>query len=1028
MYLIISLLLLLASQLPGTNAKCSLTPIEADDRTIAYVCLHGDLKDLDDVPNEAEWIEFTVARFDVIPASAFVRFKQLRKLTFFNCKLNELNADAFRGLNQLEMLVMFNTKMGVARAAVFQHMPNLKILKLEGTGLMYIEPEVFEILSKRLEELSIRNNDVDCLPVEALAKIERLKIMKIDDNPWLCDCKSSLLEFFRGRNIQQMSNNDFTHHRRKRGQYRWSSEQSFETSSSHYVYDCMAVLKYPPLPPSNVTDTSYYSRYNIERREQKITSVHSLDHLPDNIGWLEIFDVHIPRLQRYMFFRFGNTLRSIILRNCGIDTIDLEAFAGLHKLERLVIIGARLPIIGSCWFRDLGRLSELVLENSNVEKFEYGALDHLTSLRRLDLKENRLNCLPEDAIRGLGNLERLDARGNPWLCSCRQDLENNLLRRRIGYDISNGGNNGGGCLQGKEVTRPHDYNEYYNHTSTGWIRWSWGYETHQSRPTRPPPTTPRPPPVIQTPRPPIRRNGCKSVPAGLYFDRDYYNNLRGHTYLCEDATLVDLRQIPSITETIIFTKSIIQILRSDEFRKFDGFLKRLEFRDCAIQEIEDRAFAGIKNLQVLVLHGNNIKVVRSEWFTDTQNLQRLTLAHNNIHEIETRVFEMVPFLITLDISENKINCLATERLKNLRYITDLHLADNPWTCLCAEALHRFVNSRNIFCADACLDVVLRDRCHNTAFTPRPSTPVSSSTPSTSVYPPPTRIYPPPTSVYPPPTSVYPPPTSVYPPPTSVYPPPTIIYPPPTSIRPLPPLPPLPDLTTNISGSCYSDHDGKHYHCSNGDRFILDHIPSWVSVIDLYDCYIEHLPASAFSRFENLTELVLRNCSLREVDERAFYGLRRLERLTIKGNNFAVVREGWFTHCDNLYRLDLSNNYLVEIESRAFHNLKRLQYLNLEDNMFSCIYTNSFIQLPQLDTVEFSRNPLKWRCWQELKQFLEVRAIGYTDHKCPYDTTHLVRNLQKEGSSQSQSYTDGATENDVTYFGFILTAAMVYSFR
>uniref|UniRef100_A0A0C9Q9A6 SLIT1_0 protein n=1 Tax=Fopius arisanus TaxID=64838 RepID=A0A0C9Q9A6_9HYME len=460
MYLIITVGLLLAGVLSGSEAKCSLTPVETGDRTIAYVCLHGDLKDLDDVPNEAEWIEFTVARFDVIPADAFARFSQLRKLTFFNCKLNELNADAFRGLDQLEMLVMFNTKVGVARAAVFQHIPNLKILKLEGTGLMYIEPEVFEILSKRLEELSIRNNDIDCLPVEALTKIERLKIMKIDDNPWSCDCKNSLLTFLQSKNIQQMSNNDFTHHRRKRGHYStWSSEQTYETNSSRYVYDCMVVLKYPPLPPPNViTDTNYYNRYNIERREQKVTSIHNLDHLPDNIGWLEIFDVHIPILQRYMFFRFGNTLRSITLRNCGIESIELEAFAGLHKLERLVITGARLPTIRSCWFRDLGRLTELVLENCNVEKFEYGALDRLSNLRILDLKANRLNCLPGDVIGGLGNLERLDASQNPWLCSCRQDLENNLLRRRIGYEISNRGNNGVGCLQGSEVSRPNDYN------------------------------------------------------------------------------------------------------------------------------------------------------------------------------------------------------------------------------------------------------------------------------------------------------------------------------------------------------------------------------------------------------------------------------------------------------------------------------------------------------------------------------------------------------------------------------------------
>ncbi|XP_034939493.1 slit homolog 1 protein-like [Chelonus insularis] len=988
---------LLLTALPVIEGKCSLAPLDAErrqERILAYVCIHGDLSDLDSVPNEAEWIEFTVARLHSIHADAFSRFSHLRRLTFYNCEIRDISLDAFRGLNDLEWLVLSNTKMTAAKAAMFKHIPNLKMLTLDSVGLIYVEPEVFEILSRRLEILSLRNNDLDCLPIDELRTMKRLKTVRIDENPWLCDCRRALLAFFEKRKIKLDSpESEFNHYnRRKRWHTQYYNETFYNSSSietSTRVYDCMAVLEYPPLPPAkplshkSSSDYSYdYSwQKKIEWREATALSISYLDRLPDEIGWIEIFDMRIQTIRRYTFFRFGNSLRSIMLRNCGIEYIEPEAFAGLHKLQRLTIIGAKLPVVQNHWFTDLTRLTDLILEHDFIERFEYGALDRLRNLRRLDLKSNRLNCLPVEHLEGLTALERVEAGENPWRCICRQHLESYLLKRRVGYQISNSRADGIGCIDDSSIANIHpnvNIEDFYNFTTSGRVRWSWGYEIHAQKPTRPPPT-PAPPAVIETrppPSPVVQNSECRAVSPQHYHHHHRYNNLRGLTYVCSRGSLVDLQEIPSTVETIIFSNSVFHTLKSDVFRKFDGYLKRLEFRNCAIQSIDERAFSGLHNLENLVIRDNDIEVVRSEWFKEIRNLKHLDLARNNIGRIDNGVFDCVPYLVSLDISDNVMNCIGIEHLEKLHYLREFNVAGNPWTCLCATRLEKLIEDRHIYCDRDCLKPILQgDASSSWGGCSSGNIKISQET--------------------------------VKPPSTTPY-------------------PDLPDPSrqTNASGTCYSTHEHTHYHCSNGDGFITSNIPSYVRSIEIYDSYLLHLPAASFARFSNLTELILRNCSLRDIDPRAFEGLNRLERLIIQDNRFSVVRNTWFKDCGNLYWLDLSKNNLVEIETGAFDDLKQLQYLNLEDNAFECIYTSCFIHLPRLDTLEFGRNPLKWRCWQELRQFLEVRAIGYTYWKCPHDSKALVRTLQDEKKSGFGGYNAGNQNINNNVFKYIIFAVIM----
>ena len=76
------------------------------------------------------------------------------------------------------------------------------------------------------------------------------------------------------------------------------------------------------------------------------------DRLPDKTTWIEISGLKIDTLPRYAFFRFGNSLRTLDLVDCGITTIEDGAFAGLHKLQRLSLVGNWLPVVNANWFSE----------------------------------------------------------------------------------------------------------------------------------------------------------------------------------------------------------------------------------------------------------------------------------------------------------------------------------------------------------------------------------------------------------------------------------------------------------------------------------------------------------------------------------------------------------------------------------------------------------------------------------------------------------------------------------------------------
>ncbi|XP_076631629.1 uncharacterized protein LOC143346886 [Colletes latitarsis] len=896
------LLWALVALIGRVHGKCSIAPFVDDERSIAYACTHGDLNDLDEISSEAEWIEFTVSRFHIIPDNAFLRFKNLRRLSFYNCHVNFTSPNAFAGLTRLEWLIFHGTKIYVVRNPWFRHLPSLRKLILDRCGLMHIEPDVFRALP-RLETLSLRDNDLDCLPIEELSYLRELRVMRIGGNPWLCNCWERLDRYILDHSLVP----------------------ELECPKEMYLcrkYQCMTQVGFP-IHSSNNCNWEYARIHGNAFQTNVFTS---LDRLPDKTIRIEISGLTIDTLPRYGFFRFGNSLQSLELNNCRINRIESGAFAGLHKLQYLSLFGNQFPVVGADWFRDLVNLQQLILRNNSIEQIERTALWHLgSSLRYLDIQDNRLRCIAVEELAELKKLKRLDAIGNPWICACRKNLQTFLTQKNIGFEI-----NAGRCYENENDIR-NDANRWrlenvHPSVTTGRVHWAPFEDCIKQSNitiTRPVPSVPPTELPVVTSQPPVYAGSCY---------REKTKEQSRPIYTCRGITSIEeLNLIPPTAHTIRVILSNIKKIPQGTFARFNGYLSKLELRDCGIETIEPRAFSKLYNLEYLSLKNNQLNIVNGETVQGLSNLRHLDLSHNSIYIITNDAFDDIPYLTSLDVSENSMNCIGIEYMANrLRYLSTLHVANNPWSCLCGTKLADFLDTNRIHYDKHTL--LLKEDCYATQY------------------------------------------------------PTTITIPPATT-------PSVPTWNETIEGTCTICDDTAEirYQCTGGNLLLLQSLPPEVTAIEFNEGHLPRLPAGRLSKFTNLRELVIRNSGLITVEHGTFDGLNKLKNLTIQDNPLEMIGSSWFA-LENLEKLDLRGNSINYIAPGAFRNLNRLTYLNLEGNDLKCIFTSDLNDMPNIYIVEFSGNPLKWRCRVELEQFLEARKIRFVRIENSCEGKKLMRNL------------------------------------
>ena len=124
---------------------------------------------------------------------------------------------------------------------------------------------------------------------------------------------------------------------------------------------------------------------------------------------------------------------------------------------------------------------------------------------------------------------------------------------------------------------------------------------------------------------------------------------------------------------------------------------------------------------------------------------------------------------------------------------------------------------------------------------------------------------------------------------------------------------------------------------------------------LIDNNIAALPAGVFDTLANLWHLDLSDNNIAALPAGVFDTLGRLLYLYLTDNNIAALPTGVFDSLGNLVRLDLSDNYIAALPAGVFDTLGNLRYLYLSDNNIAALPAGVFDTLGKLTHLDLSDN-------------------------------------------------------------------------
>lgn len=726
----------------STEQKCKMLTTSNDKHPL-YLCLQATLNDLDVIPEDTVWLRFSVSRLSHLPERALARFPLLG-LAFYNCRIEDISPNAFDGLDKLRHLTLYGCNIHLVRASWFKDTAQLSYLFLDHNNVAYIEPDVFKSIPK-LKYLNIEDNNLNCLTPHNLMPLKKLEDLRIAKNPWLCSCHEELTAWMNDRQIDNGMQNTTDDGKLECMVEDNATFNGFEGSDLENISRSDFALK---------TDYLSIDQKNALCVGKNITI---LSEVPDNVQSIRFLNSHIPEIPRFAFFLFGNTLKSLDFSNSSVRDIHPDAFAGLPKLERLVLFNNSFSLVSADWFRDFRGLKHLVLDNNAIEHIQPSVFPMLNKLETLSLKRNNIGCFPLRAFASMKYLKDMNMANNTWICSCLKDFRNWMHLKETDYRVlptqctdnkmhMNGKQyitgyqnstfqqdfeneetkiindnailaSGGTLTEVKPFDGTTDTVSSDEQFDTGIIHVEESYHKRN----------------IETANYELKRhraererqktkNATQSAITGTEANNREPNetstrvketvptqttlgrcSCQRSNEICKKTSwhcvLVDgdmsiINGMPTTVEVIHFTNFNVPIIPANAFVKFPNLVE-LSFKNSDIRDIDPSAFATLDKLERLILSNNNISAVRSSWFHNTANITELILAKNPITVIEPDVFKYLPNLESIRINENKLKCMYTSYLAPLKRLKKIEIYNNPWKWRCLSELRQFLDARSI---------------------------------------------------------------------------------------------------------------------------------------------------------------------------------------------------------------------------------------------------------------------------------------------------------------------------------------------
>ncbi|XP_037068759.1 protein artichoke-like [Pollicipes pollicipes] len=602
------------------------------------------------------------------------------------------------------------------------------------------------------------------------------------------------------------------------------------------------------------------------------------------------------------------------VRDASVVTI---AAREAQSLRRLDLSGNLIEYVKTGTFVDLKNMEILNLRQNFITKVDQDAFHVLPRLKRLDLTNNYVNSLKKDAFFSMESLEQLLLKQNNITDLTGSAAVLRMLPNLRVLDLSM---NLIESVPGNTFAHPALEILYLNHNN-----------------------------IKQ-----VDRNGFKNMPdlRELHMHHNFLVMEQGGSdwWNLPKLTLLDLsfndmthlhasvlRNVTQL-EHADFSYNIINVVDENAFVG-TAKLKFLNLSFNSLPKIYPMTFKNLKELRQVDLSFNELVSVETGQFSSAENLQDLRMKFNKIADIQPNSLPVGNVLKVLDLSYNFIATFPAASLSELRGLSELRMKQNMLRDLPAQSLQKLTKLRELDFGFNMLSKL--DPSILKTMSDLRSVELSGNFLKTI----PLELFEGNQEL-------------------------RVVN---ISNNLLTTIPPktfhnLNHLETlDLRNNTLVEFDNmvnqlpsiRYLDASyNNIRFLssttFENTPS-LEHLEMHHNYVEHIKSNTFLNMPSLRQLDLSYNAMVEMDPGSFRGDQQLKAIFLNNNNLRQLKEATFVNLNGLERINLQENQLTHLSDEAYENLPALRSYNLSANQLATLPRGTFQRLRGLRTIDLSHN-------------------------------------------------------------------------
>ncbi|KAM9449527.1 slit homolog 2 protein isoform 1-T1 [Clarias gariepinus] len=620
-----------------------------------------------DIPRSAERVDLNNNNLTKITKADFAGLRNLRVLHLMENKISVIERGAFQDLKELErlrlnrnnlqvfpeLLFVTTTKLnrldlsenqiqGIPRKA-FRGATDIKNLQLDYNQISCIEDGAFRAL-RDLEVLTLNNNNISRLSVASFNHMPKLRTFRLHSNNLVCDCHVSWLS-------------DWLRQRPRLGLYTqcmapppMRGHNVAEVHKREFV--CSGSVSHSSCSVLQCPEFCSCSNNVVDCRGKGLTEIPT--NLPETITEIRLEQNSIKIIPAGAFTPYKR-LRRIDLSNNQISELAADSFQGLRSLNSLVLYGNKITELPKGLFDGLFSLQLLLLNANKINCLRVDAFQDLQNLNLLSLYDNKLQTIAKGTFASLRAIQTLHLAQNPFVCDCHLKWLADYLQENP-IETS-----GARCTSPRRLA-----NKRLGQIKSKKFRCSAKEQYYI----------------------PGTEDYRTKLSGSCFADLVCPEKCRceGTTVDCSGQKLTKIPDsIPQYTAELRLNNNEFSVLEATGVFKKLPQLRKINFSNNKISDIEEGTFEGASGVNELILTSNRLESVHYGMLKGLSGLRTLMLRSNKISCVSNSSFTGLSSVRLLSLYDNLITSITRGAFDTLHSLSTLNLLANPFDCNCHMA-------------------------------------------------------------------------------------------------------------------------------------------------------------------------------------------------------------------------------------------------------------------------------------------------------------------------------------------------------